>query len=191
MTTKFIDDCSDLKIHGSEKPSIGFCLEIKKDFGLEKVHQVMSFIRTFQKRSPIFFDDLGEKHKMTCETIIRTDIPRSQWRNWFSDDPNKANGIDDLFVFEDMKAPLYSRSPIQITNTYGFNDISSPSELSWAVAGMLKDNKLDLQFHEWSIGMNIDYDTKQKFGMLELQTMINTAANTAANTKTISIVYNN
>ena len=171
----------EFRTKGSKSPMIAFCLTIKKEFSDSEVKRVMKFIKEFQLRSPIFYNEEGDRVKMSCETIIRTDIPRSEWRYKFQEDPNTASGIDDFFIYDSLYAPLVAtRSPVQVTLLGDINsdlDLGVPRDLSWAMAEMLKENKIILNHLSWQMIMNIDYDTKQRFGLLE--TLINTTLNSS------------
>lgn len=90
---------------GSCVPSIAFCLTNPPD-------KILDFIRYYQRHTPIFRENF-EDHRLTCETIIRTDDITSY--------KYKLTGIDDCYIFDNINAPLNSRSVFELH--YSFEDL--------------------------------------------------------------------
>ena len=87
--------------HGSIAPTICFCLT-------NPPLKLLDFIRKYQLKTPIFRDSM-EDHRLTCETIIRTDNLELY--------KGKLVGIDDCYIFEGLRVPFNNRSIINIHYT--------------------------------------------------------------------------
>lgn len=84
--------------HGSIAPTICFCLT-------NPPLKLLDFIRKYQIKTPIFRDSM-EDHRLTCETIIRTDNLELY--------KEKLIGIDDCYIFEGLRVPFHNRSVINL-----------------------------------------------------------------------------
>jgi len=114
---------SEFLSSGSPNPSICFCLT-------NPTKEILDFIRDFQNVSPIFIDSDGNKHRLTCETIIRIEDKEKIKPYVF--------GIDDLYVSENMREPFLNRSIFEVYYKHDDNPnhiifVPSPEELSKAI----------------------------------------------------------
>ena len=86
---------------GSINPTICFCLTLKNPN-----KELFDFIREYQISAPIFKDENKECHRLTCETIIRTENTELF--------KGLVTGIDDCYVFENLRTPFNNRSVFEI-----------------------------------------------------------------------------
>lgn len=158
-------------VRGSPNPSIAFCLTIKQEHE-ELIPRILSFVKEFQERSPIFADSDGKYHKMKCETIIRTDIPKgtanANWMKVFN--PGSIpTGIDDFYIFEYLDCPWGSRSMIECILRDPSDLPETPRTLSFAIKDLLMNDKLDGSCAGFTIVVHVDQETAQFYKARELQ----------------------